>query len=116
MSYTRTIQFNSRRQNGWGRNQNTVAYASNIKIGPITHTVLVALLITVLGLIYLTQATKVSGYDYASEAISDKISSLTQEKDNLEVENARLTSLQTVKNSSVAKSMTTPGSTERVSE
>ena len=33
-------------------------FASNIKLGPVTHTVLVALMITVLGLIYLTQATE----------------------------------------------------------
>ena len=116
MSYSRTVQFNSRRQNNWGRNQNTVAFASAVKLGPISHTVLVALMITVLGLIYLTQATRVSGYDYAANSVSDKISSLSQEKDNLEVENARLTALQTVKNSSVAKAMTTPTDTQRVSE
>ena len=45
-----------------------------------------------------------------------QISSLEQQKDNLEVENARLTALQSVKNSSVAQAMTTPGSTQRVSE
>lgn len=116
MSYTRTVQFNSRRQSNWGRNQNTVAFASAVKLGPISHTVLVALMIAVLGLIYLTQATRVSGYDYAANSISDKITSLTQQKNNLEVENARLTALQSVKNSSVAKSMTTPTDVQRVSE
>ena len=116
MSYTRTVQFNSRRQSNWGRNQNTVAFASAVKLGPISHTVLVALMIAVLGVIYLTQATRVSGYDYAANSISDKISELTQQKSNLEVENARLTALQSVKNSSVAKSMTTPTDTQRVSE
>jgi len=116
MSYNRTVQFNSRRQTNWQRNQNTVAFASAVKLGPISHTVLVALMITVLGLIYLTQATRVSGYDYAANAISDKISSLTEQKDNLEVENARLTALQTVKNSNVAKAMTTPTDVQSVSE
>jgi hypothetical protein len=73
-------------------------------------------MIAVLGLIYLTQATRVSGYDYAANSISDKITSLTQQKNNLEVENARLTALQSVKNSSVAKSMSTPTDVQRVSE
>jgi hypothetical protein len=116
MSYTRTVQFNSRRQSNWGRNQNTVAFASAVKLGPVTHTVLVALMITVLGLIYLTQATRASGYDYAASEITDKISALTDQKKDLEVENARLTALQAVKNSSVAKNMTTPTDVQHVSQ
>lgn len=116
MSYTRTVQFNSRRQSSWGRNQNTVAFASAVKLGPITHTVLVALMITVLGLIYLTQATRASGYDYMASDVNDKISALGEEKKDLEVENARLTALQNVKQSSVAKSMTAPTDVQHVSE
>ncbi|HPQ82332.1 MAG: hypothetical protein KDA17_00740 [Candidatus Saccharibacteria bacterium] len=116
MSYTRTVQFNSRRGGNWNRNQNTVAFASAVKLGPITHTVIVALMITVLGLIYLTQATRASGYDYAASETTDKISALTDEKKDLEVENARLTALQAVKTSSVAKNMTTPTDVQHVSE
>lgn len=116
MSYTRTIQFNSRRQINYGRNQNTVAFASAVKLGPISHTVLIALMITVLGLIYLTQATRVSSYDYTANAISDKISALTDQKNDLEVENARLAALQSVKNSDVAKAMTTSTDVQHVSE
>ncbi|MFZ1258168.1 MAG: hypothetical protein WAQ25_01740 [Candidatus Saccharimonas sp.] len=116
MSYTRTAQFNSRRQTNWSRNQNTVAFASAIKLGPVTHTVLVALMVTVLGLIYLTQATRASGYDYAASAVSSQISALTEQKKDLEVENARLTALQSVKNSNVAKTMTTPTDVQHVSE
>ena len=116
MSYTRTAQFNSRRQSNWGRNPNTVAFASAVKLGPVTHTVLVALMITVLGLIYLTQATRASGYDYTASEITDKISALNEQTKDLEVENARLTALQTVKNSSVAKNMTTPTDVQHVTE
>lgn len=73
-------------------------------------------MITVLGLIYLTQATRVSGFDYTASAVSDKISSLADQKQELEVENARLTALQSVKNSSVAKAMVTPTDVQHVSE
>jgi cell division protein FtsL len=116
MSYQRTAQFNSRRQSNWNRNQNTVAFASNIKLGPVTHTVLVALMITVLGLIYLTQATRATGYDYQAQKIDSKIADLTSQKTDLEVQNARLTALENVQNSSVARNMTTPASTNYVSE
>ena len=116
MSYTRTVQFNSRRQGNFARNQNTVAFASAVKLGPISHTVIVALMITILGLIYLNQATRVSGFDYTANAVTDKISALTDQKQELEVENARLTALQSVKSSSVAKAMTTPTDVQHVSE
>lgn len=112
MAYQRTQNFSSRRQQNWSRNQNTVAYASVIKLGPVTHTVLIALMITVLGLIYLTQATRATGYDYATQKIDNQISELNTQKSDLEIENARLTALETVKNSNVAATMSAPISTE----
>lgn len=116
MSYTRTVQFNSRRQGNWARNQNTVAFASAVKLGPVTHTVLIALMITILGLIYLTQATRASGYDYTASEVQSKIIALTDRKKELEVDNARLAALRTVQDSSVAKSMVTPEDVTYVTE
>lgn len=114
MSYQRTMQFQSRRSSSWNRNQNTVAFTSAIKLGPIAHTVLIALMITVLGLIYLTQATRATSYDYQAQEIDTQIAELNTKKGDLEVENARLTALEAVKNSNVAKSMSTPESTDYV--
>lgn len=114
MSYQRTAQFQTRRSSNWNRNQNTVAFASAIKLGPIAHTVLIALMITVLGLIYLTQATRATGYDYQAQEIDSQIAELNTKKSDLEVENARLTALETVKNSSVAKTTSAATSTEYV--
>lgn len=112
MSYQRIPQYSSRRQQNWSRNQNTVAFVSPVKLGPVAHTVLVALMITVLGLIYLTQATRATSYDYEAQKVDSQIAELTTKKSDLEVENARLTALESVKNSSVAREMTTPASTE----
>ena len=117
MSYQRSTQFAARRASSTlSRNQNTVAFASSVKLGPVTHTVLVALMITVLGLIYLTQATRTTGYDYEAQRIDSKIAELNNQKTDLEVENARLTALETVQNSSVARTMTAPASTDYVRE
>lgn len=110
------MQFTSRRQQNWSRNQNTVAFISAVKLGPVAHTVFVALMITVLGLIYLTQATKATSYDYQSEKIDSQIADLNTKKSDLEIENARLTALETIKNSSVAREMSTPASTQYVRE
>lgn len=116
MSYQRTTQFSSRRSGGYGRNQNTTRFASNVKLGPVTHTVLVALMITVLGLIYLTQATRATGYDYEAKKIDDKIAELSTQKTDLEVENARLTALENIQDSTVARTMEPPVETHYTNE
>ena len=114
MSYQQNTYYTSRRQQNWSRNQNTTRFVSSVKLGPVAHTILVALMITVLGLIYLTQATRATGYDYEAQRIDSQISALNEEKADLEIENARLTALETIKKSSVAREMTAPASTEYV--
>ena len=119
MSYQTSQQFYSSRRRpqfagGLNRNQNTARFVSSVKLGPVAHTVLVALMITVLGLIYLTQATRATGYDYEAQKIDSQIAELTTKKGDLEVENARLTALENVQNSNVAKTMTAPASTDYV--
>jgi cell division protein FtsL len=116
MSNVQTNYYTSRRQQNWSRNQNTTRFVSSVKLGPVAHTVLVALMITVLGLIYLTQATRTTGYDYESQKIDTQIADLNNQKSDLQIENARLTSLSSVKDSTVAKAMTTPASTDYVQQ
>jgi hypothetical protein cdivTM_20657 len=88
------------------RNQNSTRFQSRVKLGPVAHTVLVALMITVLGLIYLTQAIKTTAYGYEAQDLDSQISELSAKKSELEVQNARLTSLERAKNSNVAAAMT----------
>lgn len=113
MSYQRT-HYIPRRQQGWGRNQNTTRFVSPVKLGPVTHTIMVALMLLVLGLVYLTQASGSAAYDYRVNELDQKINELAIKKTDLEVENARLSSLDTIKNSDVAKQMTAPSSVEYV--
>lgn len=116
MSYSQSTYIPSRRQQNWSRNQNTTRFTSAIKLGPVAHTVIVALMITVLGLIYLTQATRATSYDYESQKIDSQIAELNDQKGDLEIENARLTALETVKNSSVAREMTASTNTQYVQQ
>lgn len=112
MSYYRstTSNFTSRQQRMWKRNQNTVAFAPTAALGPVAHTVMVALMIAVLGLIYLTQVTKTSFYGYQLDERNEKIATLKAERQDLEIESAKLQALERVKESSVAKAMTDPAS------
>ena len=103
---------NSGGQQRWRRNQNTVSFAPALKMGPVAHTVLVALMIAVLGIIYLTQITKTSTYGYELGALDSKRAELVSQKSDLEVENARLQALERVQSSSVAKSMDAPSGVE----
>lgn len=113
MSYQTTPQIYSlRRRGNWNRNQNNTAFVSSIKLGPVAHTVLVTLMVTVLGLIYLTQATRATSYDYEAQKVDNQIAELATKNSDLQVENARLTALENVQNSSVAKAMTTPAATD----
>lgn len=116
MTYQSPTYYSSRRANSLSRGRNSVAFVSAVKLGPVAHTVLVALMITVLGLIYLTQATSATNYDYAAQKIDDKIAELSLQKSDLEVENAKLTALESIQNSSVAKEMSAPSGVDYVSQ
>lgn len=117
MSYSpQTSQFTSRRQSSWNRNQNQARFTSSVKFGPVTHTVFLALMITVLGLIYLTQAASATNYDYDIQDVDAKIAELSSEKADLEIENARLTALENIRNSSVARQMVEPTETNYYSQ
>ena len=50
--------------------------------------------------------------DYATQKINNQIAELNEQKSDLEIENARLTALETIKKSSVAAAMTKPVSTD----
>ena len=96
----------------WGRNQNLVEYRSNVKLGPTANVVVIVLLIALLGVLYLTQLSKTGSYSYEQNKINQRKSDLVAEQDNLKVENARLQSLANIKNSTVAKVMTAPATTD----
>lgn len=111
--YARSTTYTSRRTGAtMRRNHNATRFQSAVKMGPVAHTVLVALMIMVLGLIYLTQATKTTAYSYEADALEREIAELSARKSELEVQNARLTALERVKNGTVASAMTAPVSTE----
>lgn len=95
----------------WRRNQNTARFRVQRGLGPVTNAVLIILLLSVLGLIYLTQITKTSTYGYELNELEQQRAELQSEKADLQVESARLEALERVKQSDVARAMTTPEET-----
>ncbi|MCE7936939.1 hypothetical protein DYH10_04105 [Candidatus Saccharibacteria bacterium CPR2] len=97
------------RQRSWRRNQNTERFQSyEKKFGPVSNALMMAILICVLGLLYLTQVTKTSSYGYKINELTTKKAQLEDENRALQVEAARLQALDRVKNSDVAKNLVTP--------
>ncbi len=112
MTYSSSLAMNRTRYSG--RNRNSVSFAlTKRKIGPISNTIILVVLACLLGLIYLTQVTKTNTYGYQIANLQTKQQQLENQKQNLEVAQAQLQSLNRVQNSSVAKSMVavTPSAT-----
>ena len=63
------------------------------------------MLTLVSGLIYVAEGTKVTSYDYEISKVESEISEMTAKRDDLAVEKARLNSVATAKNSTVAAAM-----------
>lgn len=112
MTYSSSLAMNRTRYSG--RNRNSVSFAvSNRKIGPISNTIILVVLACLLGVVYLSQVTKTNTYGYQIEGLQTQQQQLESQKQNLEVAQAQLQSLNRVQNSSVAKSMVavTPSAT-----
>ncbi len=114
MAYSTTFML-SRQAAAFSRNQNSVRHAyANKQFGPIAHTVVVVLLLSVMGLMYLAQINKTNAYTYPINELETKKQTLLSEQGQLKVEAARLGSLDTVKNSAVAQTLTSPAKTETI--
>ena len=95
------------------RNQNTVRFnVSSSRLGPISNMITLALILCLLGLMYLTQITKQTSYGYEVNNLETQKSQLLSEQESLEVESARLQALERVQNSKVAKRLVTPNSVD----
>ena len=103
MRQTRTIR----------RNRNSVKFnAGQLGLGPISNTIVLALILCMLGLLYLTQITKQTTYGYEVNQLETQKSQLLSEQESLEVEAARLQALERVRTSKVAQDLVAPTDVE----
>lgn len=85
------------------RNQNGVRFRSDkTGLGPISNALIVGVLVSVLGLMYLTQVTKTSSYGYEVNTLNEQKQQLIEDNQALQVEAARLQALDRIKTSDVA--------------
>ncbi|MBQ6409914.1 hypothetical protein IJI18_01500 [Candidatus Saccharibacteria bacterium] len=88
----------------FARGRNTVRLEKK-NLGSISQIVIISLITLVFGLIYAAEGTKATSIDYEISAVESEISDLNARRDDLAVEKARLTSVATAKNSTVAANM-----------
>ena len=103
-----TTTYVTRRQQQitFARNRNTVRHTKR-SLGSISQIVIVSMLTLIFGLIYVAEGTKATSFDYEISAVETEITEMTAKKEDLAVEKARLTSVATAKNSTVAAAMET---------
>ena len=88
----------------WTRNRNTVRHAQK-GLGKVSYALIVGMLTLIVGLIYVGQGTKGTGIDYQISEVEGQITELEAKKEDLAVEQARLTSIATASTSEVAVNM-----------
>lgn len=87
------------------RNQNFTRSQTQITSGPMTIALMLISLVILLSLLYLSQVTKTSTFNYRISALSGTRDDLQAKKEKLQIDAARLQSINTARQSTVAKNM-----------
>jgi hypothetical protein len=105
MTYSSSLSM-SRQQRFAAKNQNAVDFRNrSTRLGPISNTVTLIVLACLLGLLYLTQVTKTNAYGYQIDSLTQRQAQLKTDHDNLEIESARLQSLDKVRTTAQSTAM-----------
>lgn len=91
-----------RRRRRVGKNQELGTYSSSRSFGPVTSVLFLAIVAGILALLYLTQITKTSVYGYQIDELNNEQAALIEERQELQVEAARLQSVARIEESGVA--------------
>lgn len=75
----------------WMRNRNAIRHDSRKQMGPISHILLLSVVVCLIGLLALTQSAKVVTYDMGIATANNEIMNLEAQRDALAVENAKIT-------------------------
>ncbi len=112
MTYSNTLAMNRKRFAA--RQQNTTRFTTQARaLGPVSNTIVLLIMACLLGLLYLTQVTKTNALSYQLNDLKTKQGSLQEENNELQVNAARLLSLERAKDSKVTAGLVnvTPSAT-----
>lgn len=87
------------------RNQNLTRQTTAVHLGPVSATFVVIVAISLLALLYLNQITKTNVFGYQMTSLQTKVTNLQSAKQDLEVEAARLQSIEAIQKSPAVAQM-----------
>lgn len=87
------------RSHTWQEGYRKRTIANGLKIGPISLRFITIALLAIIALLYLTQSTQGANFKYQIMELEDQKANIQQDVKQLEVESARLKSLNEIKNS-----------------
>jgi hypothetical protein len=93
-------------------NQNTAVFKSEKKHKKISQFIFGGIAFVAVGLIWMTQVQANNQFGFEFAKYNEQNSQLNETRQDLEVENARLKSLSSTKNSTVATTMSDPASVD----
>ena len=93
VSYATRGSFSARStsSDNWVRNRNAVRHSPKIALGSACYTIAIIFIVSLVGLIFVSQSAKVTDYDFAIAEADAKITNLEVQRDALIVENAKIT-------------------------
>lgn len=104
MTYSRSVLL--RQERVIRKHQNTTSMLSLERtIGPVTNAVLLIVLACVLGILYLSQVTRLNAQGYTINDLQQKQSQLQADRNDLEVTAARLQAAERIQSEKVAQNL-----------
>ena len=91
--------------NSWQQGFRKRTIKSEIKLGPLTFKFITIALLAIAALFYLAQSAQSAAFKYKIMALEDQKTKTETDINQLEVESARLKSLNEIKNSAAAMNM-----------
>ncbi len=99
MTYRTAAMSANQPQKSFRKNRNTVSYNGGLsKLGPVSNMVVVFILLSLIGLLYLSQITKTNNYSYEIDELENKYNQELKLNQSLKQDAARLRSIQRVAN------------------
>ncbi|MCA9347339.1 hypothetical protein KC930_02030 [Candidatus Saccharibacteria bacterium] len=105
MTYSQSVSL--QKNQVYRRGQNIYSSSrSSAKLGPISTAIICLALVSLMGIVYLSQVTRTNSLGYSLSSLQQKENELKKEKTDLEIEAVRLQSIDKIKSSQVASAMT----------
>jgi hypothetical protein len=105
MTYSQSLSLQKNQVYRRGANTHSIA-RSGTKLGPVSTAVICLALVSLMGIVYLSQVTRTNSMGYKLSSLQQKEEDLKKEKADLDIEAVRLQSIEKVKSSQVATALT----------